>query len=150
MLDYLIKNATVVDGTGSAAYAASVGITGEKITAIITEGPLPEAKCVVDAKGSVLAPGFIDIHSHSDSTMLYDATGDNMIVQGVTSHVSGNCGSSVAPDRSSSMSALKATVEASTAPTRSSKVGFTGTGSGGSASVQTRTIRPSCSSHDAS
>ena len=97
MLDYLIKDATVVDGTGSASYQASVGVTGERITAIITDGPLPEAKCVVEAKGSVLTPGFIDIHSHADYTLPYDVTHDSLIVQGVTSYVGGNCGVTVAP-----------------------------------------------------
>jgi len=97
MLDYLIKNATVVDGTGAAAYQASVGVKGDEIVAIIKEGELPEAKNVIDANGSLLTPGFIDIHSHADYTVLYDATGDNMIVQGVTSFVGGNCGQSTAP-----------------------------------------------------
>jgi len=97
MLDYLIKNATVVDGTGAAAYKASVGVLNDKIAEIITEGPLPEAKCVIDAEGSLLTPGFIDIHSHADCCIPYDATGDNMIVQGVTSYVGGNCGGTMAP-----------------------------------------------------
>jgi len=97
MLDFLIKNATVVDGTGAAAYQASVGVKGDEIVAIIKDGDLPEAKKVIDANGSLLTPGFIDIHSHTDNTLLHDATGDNMIIQGVTTHVSGNCGSSPAP-----------------------------------------------------
>ena len=97
MLDYLIQNAIVVDGTGTPAYKASVGVSGDKITEIITEGPLPEARCVIDAAGSLLTPGFIDIHSHADETMLYDSTCDNMIIQGVTSYVGGNCGFTVAP-----------------------------------------------------
>lgn len=97
MLDYLIQNATVADGTGSPAYRASVGIAGDKIAAIITDGPLPEAKIVIDAEGSLLTPGFIDIHSHADYTFFYDTTADSLIVQGVTSYVGGNCGVAVAP-----------------------------------------------------
>ncbi len=97
MLDYLIKNATVVDGTGAAGYTASVGVKGDKIAAIIAEGELPEAKEVIDANGQILAPGFIDIHSHGDITLLHDATGDNMNVQGETTYVGGNCGHGMAP-----------------------------------------------------
>lgn len=97
MLDYLIRNATVVDGTGKAAYKASVGVEGDRIAAIITDGELPEAKKVIDAEGQILTPGFIDVHSHADCTLLHDATGDNMIVQGVTTFVGGNCGNSIAP-----------------------------------------------------
>jgi len=97
MLDYLIKNATVVDGTGAAAYTASVGVQGDRIAAIITEGELPEAKKVIDAKGQLLTPGFIDAHSHVDAALpLYPAV-DNDIMQGITTAVAGNCGMTIAP-----------------------------------------------------
>ena len=97
MLDYLIKNATVVDGTGKAAYKASVGVEGERITAIITEGELPAAKKVIDAEGQILAPGFIDAHSHIDVTLPLVPGVDNNIMQGITTAVAGNCGNSIAP-----------------------------------------------------
>jgi len=100
MLDYLIKNATVVDGTGAAGYTASVGVKGDKIAAIITEGELPEAKTVIDATGHVLTPGFIDVHSHADVSLPCYPDGDNNIMQGITTFVGGNCGIAVAPAHS--------------------------------------------------
>ncbi|MBR3640635.1 MAG: amidohydrolase family protein [Oscillibacter sp.] len=97
MLDYLIKNATVIDGTGAKPYAASVGVQGDTIACILRDGEEPEAKEVVDAHGSQLTPGFIDIHSHADISMLSQPEADSHILQGVTTHVSGNCGITLAP-----------------------------------------------------
>ncbi len=97
MLDYLIRNATVVDGTGKAAYKASVGVEGDRIAAIITEGELPEAKKVIDAEGQLLTPGFIDVHSHMDVTLPLVPGVDNNIMQGITTAVAGNCGMALAP-----------------------------------------------------
>ena len=98
MFDYLIKNANIVDGTGAAAYTASVAVSGDKIAAIIPDSePLPEAKNVIDAQGKLLTPGFIDIHSHSDYTMPFWPEFDNNVMQGITTVVAGNCGHGVAP-----------------------------------------------------
>ena len=97
MLDYLIKNATVVDGTGRSAYAAAVGVEGDKIACVITGGPLPAAKTVIDAKGKLLCPGFIDIHSHADVSLPFYPHADNSIMQGITSFVGSNCGMGIAP-----------------------------------------------------
>ena len=74
--DTLIKNGTVIDGTGRLRYQADVGITDGRIAAI---GRLTDAEAAktVDAKGLVVAPGFIDMHSHSDTTMLTDPGGDS-------------------------------------------------------------------------
>ena len=98
MLDYIIRNAKVVDGTGSPAYRAAVGITGDRITAIIKDGaPLPEAKNVIDAEGKLLTPGFIDIHNHGDMSISFEPECDNFVLQGITSFVGGNCGQGAAP-----------------------------------------------------
>lgn len=70
MLDLLIKNGTVVDGTGSPEYQADIGIKGEMISQIASKIGEP-AKETIDAGGYVVSPGFIDIHSHSDLTPFF-------------------------------------------------------------------------------
>ena len=98
MLDYLIKNATVADGTGAPLYKASVGVQGDKLNCIVPEGePLPEAAKIIDAKGMLLCPGFIDIHSHADVSLSFTPGCDNLLMQGITTFVGGNCGMGIAP-----------------------------------------------------
>ena len=97
MFDLLIKNGTVIDGTGEARFTADVAITGEKIAAIEPHIPVEEARQVIDAQGLVVAPGFIDIHSHSDTYFLRDDRGESRIYQGVTTELAGQCGSTIYP-----------------------------------------------------
>ncbi len=94
--EILIKNGSVVEGTGKPKFNADIGINGGKIKAI---GKLTNAKAdkVVDAKRLTVCPGFIDIHNHSDSTPLVNRECESFIRQGVTSQVIGNCGTSIAP-----------------------------------------------------
>jgi len=94
--DILIKNGYVVDGTGSPPYKADLAIKNESIAEI---GSLEErtAEEVIDAKGLIVAPGFIDIHNHSDLSIFLVPTADNYIYQGVTTIIVGNCGFSPAP-----------------------------------------------------
>ena len=96
MFDTLIKNGTVIDGSGKPRYDADVAITGGRIEAI---GRLADAEAAktIDATGLFVAPGFIDMHSHSDTTMLTDPGGDSKAYQGVTTEVTGNCSSSPFP-----------------------------------------------------
>ena len=96
MFDVLIRNGKVIDGTGKPRYDADVGISQGKIEAIGRLGSA-EAATTIDAIGLVVAPGFIDMHSHSDTTMLSDPGGDSKAYQGVTTEVTGNCGSSPFP-----------------------------------------------------
>ena len=79
--DTLILNGTVVDGTGDARYQADVGISGGRIEAIGALGHA-EAARRIDATGHVVAPGFIDMHSHSDITLLDDPGGESKAHQG--------------------------------------------------------------------
>jgi N-acyl-D-amino-acid deacylase len=92
----LITRGRVVDGSGGAAFDADVLIEGDTIAAIGSEIPAVEAE-VIDADGLVVAPGFIDVHSHSDFTILAFPSADSAVLQGVTSVVNGNCGGGVAP-----------------------------------------------------
>ncbi len=92
----LINNGRVVDGTGNTWFITDIGITNGKIAAM---GDLSgeEADQVIDATGYVVSPGFIDIHSHTDTFHITNPTGDSFIMQGVTTNIIGNCGISVAP-----------------------------------------------------
>ena len=94
--DTLITNATVVDGTNSPRYVADVGLEDGKIAAIGSLGEA-EAARLIDGSGHVLAPGFIDMHTHSDLTLIDDPGGESMAYQGVTTQVTGNCSYSPFP-----------------------------------------------------
>src|SRR5262245_11072009 len=92
MYDLLIQHGRIIDGTGSAPYAADVGVKDGDIVAI---GRLAgEAAKTVDATGRVVSPGFIDLHTHSDVSFLLDPTAQSKVRQGVTLELAGNCGSS--------------------------------------------------------
>lgn len=93
--DILVKGGRVIDGTGAPWFDADVGVRGGKIVAI---GKLGEhaAKQVIDASNLVVTPGFIDMHTHSDVSLLRDGRGLSKIMQGVTTEVIGE-GQSVAP-----------------------------------------------------
>jgi N-acyl-D-amino-acid deacylase len=94
--DKVIKNATILDGTGRAPRRGDVGITGDTIAAI---GDISgeRGRTVIQASGLHLCPGFIDIHTHSDGRILTCPTADSRVLQGITTEVTGNCGSSAAP-----------------------------------------------------
>jgi N-acyl-D-amino-acid deacylase len=95
--DIVIRNGTIVDGLNNKPIRADLGIAGERIRAI---GPLAtaEARTVLDASGKIVAPGFIDIHAHTDAPeLLLNPRGESKIRQGVTTEISGNCGGSSFP-----------------------------------------------------
>ena len=93
--DLLIKNGTLIDGSGLPRFRADVGISQGKIAAIgrIRDG----AHEVIDAEGHVVAPGFVDAHTHMDAQVFWDPLGTCSCWHGVTSVVMGNCGFSLAP-----------------------------------------------------
>jgi N-acyl-D-amino-acid deacylase len=95
-LDLMITNARIIDGTGAPAVTGAVGIRGGRIVAV-GRVDTPAAR-TIDAGGKVLAPGFIDPHSHSDFSLLVDGNAESKIRQGVTTEVIGESGS-VAPRR---------------------------------------------------
>jgi len=94
--DIIIRNATIVDGTDTPAYHADVGIAGDKITVI---GDLTQAKAAseIDVNNKVLAPGFIDVHTHDDTNVIRMPECLPKISQGITTTIVGNCGISASP-----------------------------------------------------
>jgi N-acyl-D-amino-acid deacylase len=98
MLDLVITDALVVDGTGNPGFPGSVGIEGDRV-AWIGQGttPPPDSGRTIEAKGRALAPGFVDVHTHSDLSPFVDPWMQSSLRQGVTSVVVGNCGSSPWP-----------------------------------------------------
>ncbi len=106
VLDLLITDALVIDGSGTPAWRGSVGVAGGRIVEVrraqeaestSPAQPAPEAAQTVDATGLALAPGFIDVHTHSDLAPFTDLWMDSALRQGVTTVVVGNCGMSAWP-----------------------------------------------------
>ncbi len=94
--DLLIRNGRIVDGSGAPWYAADLGVSGDTIAAIGHLGGAT-AKLVLDAQGLVVAPGFIDIHTHARRGIVAVPTAENYVRQGVTTLVEGNDGDSPIP-----------------------------------------------------
>jgi N-acyl-D-amino-acid deacylase len=95
-IDTIIRNGTVIDGTGAPRVRADVAIVGERIAAVGAIGRSPGA-AEIDAEGLIVAPGFIDAHTHDDRALLSMPDMTPKVSQGVTSLVAGNCGVSLAP-----------------------------------------------------
>jgi len=95
MLDLVIRNGRVVDGSAAPERRADVGIRGDRIAAVgeIREGARQE----IDAEGRVVCPGFVDVHTHYDAQVFWDGTCSPSPYHGVTTIVGGNCGFSIAP-----------------------------------------------------
>src|SRR5215831_18104418 len=91
--DLLIRNARIVDGTGNAWYRADLAVKGGRIAAIGHLGDAGAAR-VIDAHERVVAPGFIDAHTHVEGNVERNPRADNFLLDGVTTVITGNCGSS--------------------------------------------------------
>jgi N-acyl-D-aspartate/D-glutamate deacylase len=94
--DLVIKGGTILDGTGGPAWKADLGIRGDTIAAVGDIDPA-QGKRLIRAEGLHVCPGFIDIHAHSDATILYFPEAESRVLQGVTTELTGNCGGSAAP-----------------------------------------------------
>jgi N-acyl-D-amino-acid deacylase len=92
----VIRGGAVLDGTGGPPFVADVGLVGDTIAALGEIGP-EAGRRVIDAAGLHVAPGFIDIHTHSDPDVLACPTADSRVRQGVTTELAGHCGGSAAP-----------------------------------------------------
>ena len=102
MVDLLIRNGKVIDGSGSPAVMKDIVLEGDRI---VDMGCFPDiaAERVIDATGLVVCPGFIDMHSHVDATHTFLPDSEGYAAQGITTVVTGNCGISVAPSSNASM-----------------------------------------------
>lgn len=96
MYDLLIKNGLIVDGSRRKPFSGNVYIQGGKIAEISADDTKPAAK-VYDAQGHVVAPGFVDIHTHSDVSYLHTPVMESMLSSGVTFQLVGQCGASCVP-----------------------------------------------------
>ena len=110
MLDILIRNGLVVDGSGAPRFPADVAIEGDRIADV---GRLASARAetIIDAAGQMVTPGFVDMHSHSDMSIPILPTADSLAHQGITTVLFGQCGASPAPlfdeNRASVIAALE-------------------------------------------
>jgi len=110
MYDILIKNGTVVDGTGEASYKADVAVKDGKIAKISANIDEAAAK-TIDAAGRLVTPGFIDLHSHSDVYVIFGTDAHNFLQQGITTEIAGHCGVSPAPSMLAHKSTYKEVAE---------------------------------------
>ena len=99
MFDLLIYNCRIVDGSGAPWYRGNVAVKDGRIVKIGTCSMVKDSEAVetVDGGDLYLAPGFIDIHSHSDITLMKYPQAESRILQGITTEIGGNCGMSAAP-----------------------------------------------------
>jgi N-acyl-D-amino-acid deacylase len=97
-VDLVIRNGTIVDGTGAPGYVGDVAVAGDRIVAVGETDV--DGREEIDATGLVIAPGFVDAHSHMDAQLFWDDLGMPVCWHGVTSVVMGNCGFTLAPARS--------------------------------------------------
>ena len=98
MYDLIIRNGTIVDGTGAAPFTGDIAISAGKVAAVSPVGQLTgDAKREVDATGLTVTPGFVDIHTHYDAQITWDPNLFPSGYHGVTTAVMGNCGVGFAP-----------------------------------------------------
>ena len=104
-LDVTVRGGTIVDGSGSEPFVADIGIKGGKIISIGNiDAP---SRFEINARGLIVSPGFIDIHSHSDFVLPANPWSEGKVMQGVTTEVVGNCGMSAAPVNPERLEQLK-------------------------------------------
>jgi len=104
--DLLLKGGTVIDGTGQPSFVADVAITRDRIVAVEQNIAHTQATTVIDARGMVVCPGFIDHHTHYDAQVLWDPLVTCSPWHGVTSIIMGNCGVGLAPCKPADREAL--------------------------------------------
>ncbi|MBR2356346.1 MAG: amidohydrolase family protein [Kiritimatiellae bacterium] len=94
----IIANGTIVDGTGSASFPGDVVVEGDRIADVVRGGVATRGDAeVIDARGCLVTPGFVDSHAHSDAYLVLEPDAPSKLSQGVTTEVNGQCGGSAAP-----------------------------------------------------
>ena len=111
MHDLLIRNGTVVDGTGRPSFVADVAVEGDRIVEVGNLGAGYPAWRSIDAEGRIVTPGFIDPHTHLDAQLFWDSLASPCCWHGITTVVVGNCGVTFAPVRPGDEERLARTLE---------------------------------------
>lgn len=111
MFDLLIRNGTVLDGTGAQRFRADVAVKDERIV-LVQPNIAGAAEQVIDASGLYVTPGFIDTHSHADKIVLFPNTSYNILLQGITFQFMGQCGDSPVPYTENLMGTFKKSLRA--------------------------------------
>ena len=96
MFDLILKGGLIIDGSGAPSYEADLAVSNGKISAI-GKFDSTEAREIIDVSGLTVSPGFVDMHTHSDFTLIADGRAQSQVHQGVTTEVVGQCGISCAP-----------------------------------------------------
>ena len=114
--DLILRNGTIIDGSGTEGFLGDLALAGGKVAAI---GDLSEASArqTIDCTGQVICPGFIDLHAHSDLTLLANPKAESKVRMGVTSECNGQCGLGIFPVHAEDIAALRATCSFIEAPT---------------------------------
>jgi N-acyl-D-amino-acid deacylase len=94
--DVLIQGGELIDGSGHPRVRADVAVRDGRVVAV-SSGLSGQARQVIDARGQIVSPGFVDIHTHSDATLVLDGNAESAVRQGVTTQICGNCGVSLFP-----------------------------------------------------
>lgn len=96
----VVRNGTIIDGTGTPAFVGDVLVERDAIAALVPKAEAPanyDAERMIDATGQLVTPGFIDAHTHSDAYLVIEPDAPSKISQGITTEINGQCGGSVAP-----------------------------------------------------